>query len=144
MKKVILASTCFMFLLASTAQTDNLLGKWEVFEMTADGQTMSKEQLKQYGMDTDFIEILSTGDLSMGDKGTVLNGSWEYLETLYNDFTKKNMENVLKVTIIPSEEAKARGEGKSTMNYTVDSVDGESLTLSMGTFMTTTYKKSTK
>ncbi|MCP4458720.1 MAG: hypothetical protein GY816_11955 [Cytophagales bacterium] len=52
------------------------------------------------------------------------------------------MENVLKVTIIPSEEA--RGEGKPTMNYIVDSVDGESLTLSMGTFMITKYKKSTK
>ncbi|MCP4458721.1 MAG: hypothetical protein GY816_11960 [Cytophagales bacterium] len=75
MKKGLLVLTCFVFIVGAHAQNENLIGKWNVFELTADGQTMSKEQLKQYGMDTNFIEILSTGDLKMGDKGTVLSGS---------------------------------------------------------------------
>lgn len=131
MKKCLLLIACLFCIINVSAQNDQFLGKWNINEASADGQTYSLEQLKDFGMATDYIEIRSEGVMKMSDKDDILGGKWEY--------TKE--DNILKIIIIPSEESKAKGFGGSSAKYTVVKIDNENLTLKLGKIMTTKYKK---
>ena len=99
--------------------------------MTADGQTYGVEQLKEFGKDKNYVEMLSEGKLIMFDDNKILNGTWEYSKDT----------NILLFVILPSEEAKAAGEGKFSEKNTVVEVNKDYLTLKLGKIMTTKYKK---
>ncbi len=131
MKKIVMFVFCCFFVVGLSAQNDKFIAKWNVFEMTADGQTLGVEQLKEYGKDKDYLEILPEGKLKMFDDNKVLNGTWEY---------DKDTKIIL-FTIFPSDEAKAAGEGKFTDKYTVLEVNKDYLILKAGKIMTTKYKK---
>ena len=131
MKKSILFLTYFLYALSLSAQNELFIGKWDIAEVTSDGQTVSLEQLKEFSMGSDNLEILTDGTFTRLDKGDMENGTWEYIKA----------EKFLKLTFIPSEEAKAQGQGPSTAKFTVKEMSEEKLTLDLGTIMSTTYKR---
>jgi hypothetical protein len=131
MKNYLLLFVCILYVTNANAQDEQFLGKWNVNEMTADGQTFSLEQLKEFGMATDYLELLPDDIMKMSDKDDILNGKWEF----YKD------DNILKITIIPSEESKANGIGESSAKYTVVLIEEANMTLKLGKIMTTKYKR---
>jgi len=131
MKKIILSCLFLIFSAGIYAQA-GLIGKWEVFTMSSEGKTFTKEQLKGFGKADDFLQLLQDGKVIQSDEGVIRNGSWIY------DKAKK----ILSVTIEPTEEEKNAGQGTGTAKYTVDKIEKEYLSLSLGKIMKIKYKKS--
>ena len=79
MKKIIISLTCFLFVIGVNAQSEALLGKWNIFEISMGEQTggletMSEEERGRY------VEILADGVFNMLEQTgkDVDSGRWEY------------------------------------------------------------------
>jgi hypothetical protein len=99
--------------------------------MSSEGKTFTKEQLKGFGKADDYLELLQDGKVKMSDEGVIRNGSWKY------DKVKK----ILAVTTEPTEDEKNAGQGIGTAKYTVDKIEKEYLSLSLGKIMKIKYKR---
>ena len=103
MKKIIISLTCFLFVIGVNAQSEALLGKWNVFEITGGGKTFGLDKLKESGDDNIYVEFLSDGVFNTIEKGEIQTGRWEYdadtktIKTFWEDrsgFTPYGVEAV--------------------------------------------------
>ena len=131
MKNNLLLIACLFYVINVSAQNEQFIGKWNIFEMTADGMTLAVDKLGEFGLDKNYIEILADGTYKMQDKNDLSDGTWEYFKD----------DNIFKTILVVSEEAKAQGLNSASAKYTVEQVDEEYLVLKLGKVMTTKYKK---
>ena len=131
MKKNLLLIACLFYVINVSAQNEQFIGKWNIFEMTVDGMTLAVDKLGEFELDKNYIEILADGTYKMQDKNDLSDGTWEYFKD----------EKIFKTVLIVSEEAKAQGLSSASAKYTVEQVDEEYLVLKLGKVMTTKYKK---